>query len=47
MKVLGAGPVSQKFAVLVGVWVTPIFIPTIEIPGGYALIRSTRHQGYI
>jgi len=47
MKVIGAGPVSQKVAVLIGVWVTPIFMPTIEIPGDYALIRSIGQQGYI
>jgi len=47
MRVIGAGPVSQKVVVLIGVWVTPIFMPTIEIPGGYALIRSTRQQRYI
>jgi len=47
MKVIGARPVSQKVAVLIGVWVTPIFMPTIEIPGDCALIRSTRQQGYI
>ena len=32
--------------VLIGVKVTPIFMPTIEIPGDYALIRSTRQQVY-
>jgi len=47
MKVIGAGPVRQKVAVLIGAWVTSIFTPTIEIPGDYALIRSTRQQGYI
>jgi len=46
MKVIGARPVIQKVAVLIGVWVTPIFMPTIEIPGDYALIRSTRQQVY-
>jgi len=47
MKVIGARPVSQKVAVLIGVLVIPIFMPAIEIPGDYALIRSIRQQGYI
>ena len=47
MKVIGAGPVSQKVAILIGVLVTPIFMLTIEIPGDWALIRSTRQQRYI
>jgi len=46
MKVIGAGPVSQKVAVLIGVCVAPIFIATVEIPGDYALIRNTRQHRY-
>jgi len=47
IKVIGAGLVRQKVAVLIGVWVTPIFMPTVEIPGDNALIRDTRQQRYI
>ena len=47
MKVIGAGPVRQKVVVLIGVWVTLIFMPTVKIPGDDALIRDTRQQRYI